>query len=62
MKQKAKTNIQERINAYREERGLTIKALAERWDLPFSTVRDWTQGDHAPRGAALVLIEQRLRR
>lgn len=54
--------MQMKIQNYRHARGLTIKALAEHWKLPFSTVRGWDQGEHAPRGAALLMVKQLLRR
>ena len=53
--------IEKQIGAYRRKRSLTVRQLAEKWGLPYSTVRDWGQGCHGPRGAALRMVEMLLK-
>ena len=44
------------IKDARRKLGLSQSQAAKAWDIPLSTLQDWEQGQHKPRGLALKTL------
>jgi DNA-binding transcriptional regulator YiaG len=51
-------NIGQKIRKKREREGLTQKALALRWNIPWNTVARWERGERTPTGLYLTMVEK----
>lgn len=53
--------IGQRIKAYRAKRRMSQSVFAAWLGVPTSTLQEWEQGRHKPRGYAAVALERRMK-